>query len=128
MRLLDADVLIDVLRGYSPAVQWLGTIPREEFGLPGLVVMELLEGCPDMHAVRQLQRLLAPYPVYWPTEQDCERALTMFARYHLRSSPGLIDALIGECVVGLDVPLVTFNVKHFRAITALTTEQPYGRG
>ncbi len=80
MRLLDADVLIDVLRGYSPAVQWLGTIPREEFGLPGLVVMELLEGCPDMHAVRQLQRLLAPYPVYWPTEQDCERALTMFAR------------------------------------------------
>ncbi len=128
MRLLDADVLIDVLWGNTPPVQRLTTVSREEIGLSGLVVMELLEGCPDMHAVRQLQRLLAPYLVYWPTEQDCDRALAVFARAHLQYSLGLIDALIGECAVELNVPLVTFNVKHFQAITTLTVEQPYERG
>jgi len=127
MRLLDSDVVIDVFRGYPPALLWMRS-QQDALVVCGLTVMELLAGSENTRAVQQLQRQLKPFPVYWPTAQDCDRALTTFARGHLSHNPGILDALIGECAVGLGVSLVTFNVKHFRAMTALTIEQPYGRG
>jgi len=63
----------------------------------------------------------------WPTERDYSRALDTYARGWLSHHIDLTDVLIGECVVGLDVPLCTFNVRHFRAVAGLTTEQPYER-
>ncbi len=39
MILLDSDVMIDLLRGYPPAVAWLETLDEEEeLALPGFVV------------------------------------------------------------------------------------------
>lgn len=102
-------------------------MPAAELGLPGLVVMELIAGRKNLREVRLMQRLVRPFPVYWPTEQDSRRALDAFARSHLQHNLGIVDALIGECAVGLGVPLLTFNVRHFRAVPNLLTEQPYGR-
>lgn len=45
MLLLDTDVMIDVLRGYDPALEWLRSLADEMIGLPGFVAMELLQGC-----------------------------------------------------------------------------------
>jgi predicted nucleic acid-binding protein len=45
MRLLDTDVMIDILRDYAPAIEWLSSLQDEEApGLPGFVVMELVQG------------------------------------------------------------------------------------
>ena len=44
MILLDGNVMIDILRKHSPAVAWLQASSTEALGLPGLVVMELLQG------------------------------------------------------------------------------------
>lgn len=41
--LLDTDVMVDFLRGYGPAVNWL-TTTSSPIALPGLVAMELLQG------------------------------------------------------------------------------------
>jgi predicted nucleic acid-binding protein len=45
MILLDTDVMVDILRGYEPARQWLESATSQEIGVPGLVAMELLQGC-----------------------------------------------------------------------------------
>jgi predicted nucleic acid-binding protein len=126
VRLLDTDVMVDIRREYPPAVAWLTTL-SELPGLPGLVVMELVEGCHDGREVRHLLRELALFPVYWPSTADQERALGTFARAHLSHRLGLLDALIGECAAGLAATLCTFNVRHFRAVPQLSTEQPYSR-
>jgi predicted nucleic acid-binding protein len=43
--IVDTDVLIDVFRRYSPAVEWLAkTVAENEVVLPGYVVMELIQG------------------------------------------------------------------------------------
>ncbi len=89
--------------------------------------MELIAGRKNMREVRLVQRLVRPYSIFWPTEQDSRCALDAFARSYIKHSLGIIDALIGECAVGLGVPLVTLNVRHFRAVPNLVTEQPYGR-
>lgn len=127
MRLVDTDVMVDVLRAHGPALAWLRSLGDEEIGLPGLVAMELIRGCSDRREVQHVQRLIEPFRVYWPTWVDCDRALATFARGHLTHRLGVIDTLIGELAVGLGVPLCTFNARHYVAVPSLRTEQPYTR-
>ncbi len=69
-------------------------------------------------------KLTRPLPVVWPSAADCDRALSDFQAFHLSHNLGLLDALIGACAVGLSATLCTYNVKHYRVIKALETEQP----
>lgn len=126
MSLLDTDILIDVQRGHTPALAWFPGL-SEAPSVPGFVVMELIQDSQNARQVREALRLVAPLPVVWPTAEDCQRALTDFAAFHLSHHLGLIDSLIGACAVGLSALLCTFNVKHYRAVPNLTTVQPYKR-
>ena len=54
-------------------------------------------------------------------------AAARYARAHLTHRVGILDLVIGECAVGLNATLCTFNIRHFRAIPTLATEQPYRR-
>jgi predicted nucleic acid-binding protein len=126
MYLLDTDVLIDIQRGYTPAIDWfcsLADVPS----IPGFVVMELIQDSQNMEQIRKVLKLIAPLPVVWATEADCARALSDFTTYHLSNSLGLIDALIASCAVGRNLTLCTFNVKHYRVVPNLVTAQPYAR-
>lgn len=127
MLLLDTDIMIDVLRGYEPALDWLRGLADEPVGLPGLVAMELLQGCRDRAEQQIVQTTLRPYVLHWPTQADCARAYDDFAAYRLSHNLGILDALIAETVVGLGVSLATFNEKHYRAVTQLSLLQPYAR-
>ena len=126
MRLLDTDIMVDLRRGYRPAVEWMNSL-GEAPGVPGFVVMELAEGCRDYREMGELMRSLATFRVYWPTDSDANRAVLTFCQSHLSEGIGILDAIIGECAVGLGATLCTFNVKHFRAVSNLLTEQPYAR-
>lgn len=126
MYLLDTDILIDVQRGHAPAMAWFGAL-SELPCVPGFVVMELIQDAQNARQVREALRLVAPLPVVWPTAADGQRALTDFAAFHVSHGLGLLDALIGACVVGLSADLCTFNVKHYRSIPGLSTVQPYTR-
>jgi predicted nucleic acid-binding protein len=126
MHLLDTDILVDVLRGHAPALAWfqqLAQIPA----VPGLVVMELIQGCADKAQVQQVQALVAMLPRIWPTQVDCDRALSAFPQLHLRDGTGLLDVLVAETAIGQDATLCTFNLRHYRGIAQLKTEQPYAK-
>jgi predicted nucleic acid-binding protein len=126
MYLLDTDVLIDVQRGHVPALTWFATL-SELPSVPGVVVMELVQDAKNMQQVRQALRLVAPLAIVWPTETDCQRALSDFTAYHLSHGIGILDSLIAACAIGLSATLCTFNVKHYRMISGLVTAQPYTR-
>lgn len=40
MIILDSDIIIDFLRNYPPAIEWLASMGDEEITLPGYVVMQ----------------------------------------------------------------------------------------
>ncbi len=124
MRLLDTDILIDIQRGYQPAVEWFATLDGMP-GVPGFVVMELFQDTPNARRIREVEDLVAPLEVIWPSEVDCQRALTDFRTLHLSHGLGLLDALIAATAIGLGATLVTFNARHFTPVAGLTTEQPY---
>lgn len=126
MLLLDTDILIDIQRGYAPALAWFSSL-TEIPNVPGLVVMELVQDAKNLQQVRQATKLVAPLTVVWPSASDCERALSDFVAYHLSHSLGLLDALIAACAIGLSATLCTFNTKHYRVVSGLQTLQPYAR-
>jgi predicted nucleic acid-binding protein len=124
---VDTDVMIDILRRYEPAMAWLRSLGSEELALPGLVAIELLQGCRNRAEQQRVDRMLCPYRLYWPTQADCERAFQDYATYHLSHQRGSFDALIAETAVGLGIALATFNERHYRVVPILQTIQPYGR-
>jgi predicted nucleic acid-binding protein len=125
MILVDTDVAVDILRGHPPAVSWLQGLGSAPLGLPGLVVMELIQGCQNKAEQLRVEQFCHPCTVYWPAQADCQQALQDFAAFHLSHGVGLLDALIAHTAVGLGEPLATFNVKHYGVIAGLTTIQPY---
>ena len=128
MLLLDTDILVDLLRAYPPAVAWLLSVQGETIALPGYVVLELLDGCSNRQETDRLLRLVTSYKVFWPSSEDCDWAIAEFAIRRLTHKLGILDVLIASCAVGLNLPLYTFNVKHFRAISGMKTVQPYSKG
>jgi predicted nucleic acid-binding protein len=122
--LLDTDVLIDFLRAYPPAVAWL-TNYSSPIGVPGLVAMELIQGCHNLPEQQRVERELRRFLIHWPSLTDCQRAYQDFASCWLSNNLGMLDALIGQTAVGLGETLATFNVKHYGLIAGLNTLQPY---
>ena len=126
MLVLDTDVLIDVQRGHAAAMAWFASL-AEVPSVPGLVVMELIQGAGDARRVRDVLRLTAPLPIVWPAAADCQRALADFTALRLSHGLGLLDALVAACAVGLSAELCTFNQKHYRMVPGLATVRPYAR-
>jgi predicted nucleic acid-binding protein len=123
---LDADVLVDIQRGHPPAVAWFDSLTVAPH-VPGLVIMELIQHAHNKQQVTEALELVEDLPVVWPSEADCSRTLADFTAYHLSHRLGLLDALIAACAIGRGATLCTFNVKHYRVIAGLQTEQPYPR-
>jgi len=71
--MLDSDILIDFLRQYPPAVQWLTALGDEEIWVSGLVVVELLQGCRNKREQVAIEKLLQEFEVVWPTEEFVRR-------------------------------------------------------
>jgi predicted nucleic acid-binding protein len=126
MILVDSDVLIDLLRGYLPAAEWLDSLAEtEEIAVPGYVVMELIQGCQNKVEQNRVRRYLGGFGIVWPSPVDCDRALDVFTTYRLSHNAGLLDVLIAQTSITLEEPLHTFNQKHYAFIPGLRTIQPY---
>lgn len=127
MILLDTDVLIDVLRKHPAALEWLKALGGEEVGVPGFVMMELVQGCRTRKEAHALGRQFASAAIVWRDEETCNRALETYRACRFSHGTGMLDCLVGELAVALGLPLHTFNQKHYSGIGGLTTVQPYQR-
>ena len=126
MILLDSDIAIDILRHHPPAMAWISSV-QDNVCLPGIVVLELYQGCHDKREVVGLRKQLAPFAILWPSDAACNTALSNYAQAHLANALGLLDSLIAATALTYSVPLHTFNQKHFAAVPGLATIQPYVR-
>ena len=124
--LLDTDVLIDILRGHEPALEWFAGLEILP-GIPGFVAMELVQDADNKIRVERAMKLISPLTIAWPSTSACDRALSAFKSYHLSHSLGLLDALIAATAIELSAPLLTFNAKHYRIVEGLEIRQPYAR-
>src|SRR5580698_8618321 len=127
MILIDTDVLVECLRGSINAKNWLHSLPRETFAIPGVVAMELLIGCRNHAELRQIRKFLASFDIVWPDASEFAHAYEILASYRLVSGMSIPDCLIAAMALARAAPLYTFNLKHFQMVLGLNTQQPYTR-
>ncbi len=123
--LIDTVVIVDLLRGHRPALDWVGQIEVEDRFISIVTVFELLEGCENLRAQRQLERELDSYITLPITDVVSAQALSWLREHRLRAGIGYPDCLIGATARELDLPLYTLNVRHFRALQGLRVQRPY---
>lgn len=127
MILIDADIVVDVLRGHPPAVSWLVRGELQDITISGYTYMELVQGCRNGHALAQVKRVTGKMNLVWLGADDCERAVGIFERYKLSHSIGLIDSLVASTALCFGTPIHTFNEKHFGCVEGLRIVKPYAR-
>ena len=127
MILFDTDVMIDVLRNHPSALRWAKTISTQDVVLPGFVALELVQGCKNKVELDKVERALQRYQVAWPSPTACDRALQLYIQHRLSQGLSIFDALVGQMAVDLNLPLYTFNQRHYALVPNLQIVQPYQR-
>ncbi len=124
MILVDADVTIDAMRGQKASLDWF-LRNTEPIALSGYTAMELVAGCRTNDEVRTTEKVLNGCTVYWLNEQSSALALEMFKQIHTKNGIDILDVFTAFTALQENLPLYTFNRKHFKAIPNLLTIQPY---
>lgn len=113
--LVDTDVLIDVLRGYAPAVSFLRDY-SERIIVSAIVVAELyagVRGAKDEAEQTALENLLELFRTV-PVRGDIARLGGLYFRdYGPSHGVSLPDALVAATAVLEGAALKTLNVKHY---------------
>ena len=127
MTLLDTDVLVDIQRGHPPAVAWMRTIGADYFIIPGAAVIELLAGSRNRIELEKSVEFISMLSVSWLSEADNELAAKLVRQYRLSTGLGLAHFMIAAQTLNAGATLLTFNLKHFRAIPNSDAKSPYSR-
>lgn len=126
MTFVDTNILIDALRGYAPAVQFLsGAASSSDVTCSQVSEVELLLGAPSMALRRPVERLLRDITVITPTDTDFRVAVRFLRRHHLSQGVEFFDCLIAATALRLGTEVHSRNVKHMSVFRGLRTNHPY---
>jgi hypothetical protein len=126
--LLDTDVAAEVLRGNSHATAWFSSLPRGEIiVLSGFVALESIWGTKDEPDQTRTEKWMNSCRIIWLSARQCEQADHILRSVHPKNAIGPLDAMIAQTALVLNLPLHTFNQKHFNVVPGLRTIHPFAR-
>jgi hypothetical protein len=109
--LLDTNILVDLLRGHTPAKAWL--VSQANPGISRAPWLEIIEGARDLTKQRQALMLLDTFEMVEFTDADFAWTASNLLRFSLSHGVDSFDCLIAAPAERLGVPLYTRNLKHF---------------
>jgi tRNA(fMet)-specific endonuclease VapC len=121
--LLDSDVLIDISRNKTVAIDYVDTLP-DEWAISQVTAMELLVGARDKRELAYLDTFLSSYPIVRLSESLGRRAYRLLMDYSRSHGLQVFDSLIAATALEQDRTLVTGNKRHFAMIEGLTLQVP----
>jgi len=121
--LLDTTVLVDLLRGYPPALQWLEG--QELLGLSPITWLEIIEGAPDRPSQTRAVLLLQRFERVDLVSEDFDWAIAQALRFKLSHNTDMMDCLIAATAHRLNLALYTQNRKHFVPLLGALVQTPY---
>jgi len=116
--LVDTDVMVDFLRGYPKAVDFVRK-HSEQIILSSIVAAELYAGVKGDKELSVLDDLISLFPVV-PVSSEHARLGGLYKRDYASSHGiGLADAVIAATAGMENADLKTLNVKHYPMIKGL---------
>jgi predicted nucleic acid-binding protein len=117
--LLDTDVLVDFLRGYSKAVTFVNANSTRII-LPSIVVAELYAGVKGDSELTVLENFVSLFRVIPMTSEIAKKGGLYKRDYGKSHGVGLADAIIAATCEAENAELKTLNIKHYPMIKSLT--------
>lgn len=121
--LLDSSIVVDVLRGYDPAVDWLAT--QSDLGVTRIIWLELIEGAQNKSAQTQATQFLSRFEIVKLVDADMAWAMKQLMQYKLSHNVDSFDCLIASVNARLNLTLFTRNLKHFIPLIGDLARSPY---
>jgi len=123
--LLDSDIIIDHLRKYSPAKDYLQKVFSGEKGFAVSVITEAEvlsgKGLDDNNRKSLVIQLLDHFTKITVSSEIAQLAGEFKRKYEMR----LMDAMIAATAIRHDLRLITRNIRHYRCVPNLQVEKPY---
>jgi hypothetical protein len=110
--LIDTDVLIDYLRGYSKAVHYLENV-RDSLLLSSITVAELYAGIKNEEEENALTPFLQLFQIISVDEKIAAMGGYLRRDYGKSHGTGLADALIAATALSHKARLITLNTRHY---------------
>lgn len=112
--LLDTDILVDYLRGYTHAIKFIEkTIDNSECYISTITVAELYVGVREGKERPILDQFIRQFQIAEMNEKIARLGGLYRRDYGKSHGVGLADAIIAATAEDLDLKLVTLNKKHF---------------
>ncbi len=121
--LVDANILVDILRKYKPAENWLAS--QSDLGITRVVWLEVIEGADNLAEQQRAITLLNDFELIELTVSDVDWAVRQLIRFRLSHNIEAFDCLIAAPSYRLQLPLLTRNQKHFAPLLGGLAQQPY---
>jgi len=123
--ILDTSIVIDLLRGVGPALEWFNPARHDQMAITPVVWMEVAQGAVDKASLDRAMRFMRRFHLEHPTPDDNIWAMRQFARVRLSHKIDYPDALIASVAARLDVPLYTLNLRHYTLLLGDRAQRPY---
>ena len=125
--ILDSDVLIDLARGETRAIDLVDVIIRwgDRPAISIVTEMELYLGARTKGEQRSIAQLLQRFRVLAISEMVSIRARNLVLRYGMSHGLTIPDALIAATAIASRTLLLTQNLRHFSYLPRLRVRFPY---
>jgi len=117
--------MVDLLRGYAPAREWIDSLLQGEAAVSVVTAVELLAGCRNRREQKVVEKELTCYVMVWDSEMASRQAWEWYRQFHLSHGMGFLDCLIGAAACQHGLVLCTLNDRHFSPLPGLRVERPY---
>jgi predicted nucleic acid-binding protein len=123
--ILDTSVVIDIYRGFEPAVEWLNSNRDVAVGIASIVWLEAVEGAQNKRNQNKIVSLLKKFEIVYLNQDDQIWAMRQLSIYQLSHQVGFDDYLIAAPCHRLGLTLYTRNLKHFIPLSGDQVKEPY---
>jgi len=117
--MIDTDVFIDIFRGDATLKAKVDALAANA-AINTIVYLELIQGAQNAQQLRNIEAYLTRFTLRSLTSEASSKAIELVRTYTRAHGLRLADSLIAATCIEENLPLLTFNVKHFRPIQELT--------
>ncbi len=122
--LLDTNIIIDALRKYSSAVEYINSL-QGEVSISIVSAVELIYGTKNLKEQRDMEDFLADLNVIHIDEKISRFAYLLIIENRLKEGIEFDDAIIAATAVVFGYTFVSRDIKHFKKIPGLKLSVPY---